>query len=197
MNASRKTIPVEYEVDRNGILSWMGGGWTRFARENEGESLEPERLVGKRLLDFVQDSSTRHIIRMLEDRVRKTGQSIEYEYRCDSPRLKRFMKMEIRPVEEERLRYTSWTLREEPVPFAFSRSAGPGGVSRDPEGSDASDASHQILIVCSYCKRVELEGHWVEPDEALQMVPFRNATRFPDFSHGMCPDCYTRLFDLM
>lgn len=112
-----------------------------------------------------------------------------YEFSCDGPALERDMLMAVARIElpDERpgLLHHSVLLRERPVPppedGAFPTSVLP-------------DETTPLTLVCSYCRAVlhspdGVSSDWLPHDQALRdlgSLPHR-------VSHGICPDCFTRM----
>lgn len=182
MEMNRQLI---YEVDRSGKLMSLGEGWVEFARENGWDDCQEGDVLGRLLLDFVDDATIRHLIKMVEKRVRDSGIELNYQYRCDSPDRKRYMEMVVSPVADGGILYKSTILKEVPrSPIQWNL------VKKETTGLE------NLAIVCSYCLRFDGgEKGWMEVEEMMQLPDFRAKSSYPDISHGMCPDCYRNLFD--
>jgi hypothetical protein len=51
--------------------------------------------------------------------------------------------------------------------------------------------SDDILIVCSWCKKINTNGEiWEEVEEVVVSLGLFEFERLPQLSHGMCGDCY-------
>ena len=70
-------------------------------------------------------------------------------------------------------RLRSEEAREEPQPLL------------DPEAPRAEDT----LTMCGWCDRFEVDGEWVEVEEAALRLELFNRSELPVLSHGICPDC--------
>lgn len=150
--------------------------WVEFARENGAPELAGETVVGRAIWEFITGRETRHISRLLLDKVRAGGRSISIQYRCDSPELKRFMEMEIVPLEGGSVDFRSRILRlerREPVPLLDP------GTSRGDE----------FLTICSWCRRARVASVWVELDEAVKKLQLFSSVSLPQLTHGICQDC--------
>jgi hypothetical protein len=75
-----------------------------------------------------------------------------------------------------------------PAPFAYPTSAGlarlmaalVSGTDRDPT---------TFVTRCGWCRRFELEGHWVDLDEAATGLGFDEDGSPPTITHGICEPC--------
>ncbi len=55
----------------------------------------------------------------------------------------------------------------------------------DPEAPRSADT----LEMCGWCDRFEVDGEWVEVEEAATRLELFTATELPALSHGICPRC--------
>ena len=154
--------------------------WLSFARENEAASLCSEGVVGERLFRFVADPETRHLYEMIIDAVRSDGRRVTIPFRCDGPAVRRFMELDISQGSEGQVLFESRIVREE---------------TREPVSlfDTSVDRSDDFLVVCSWCKRVDASGDWVEVEEAVARLKLFDTARLPQMTHGMCADCAARL----
>jgi hypothetical protein len=53
----------------------------------------------------------------------------------------------------------------------------------------ATPRSDEMLEMCSWCDRFEVDGEWVEVEEAARRLELFNRPELPALSHGVCPDC--------
>jgi hypothetical protein len=104
--------------------------------------------------------------------VRQTQRCRELPYRCDSADLKRYMSMQIEPLEEAGLRVSHKHLRSEPLD--------PPVVIRALTEVDDEPVWH-----CSICNRIESERVWLEPEEAAQ----NSCRQVFTVTYTVCPVC--------
>ena len=91
------TYPVfEYQIDSNDVLVLVSDDWLAFARENGASELDAKFIIGRSLWDFIPDEPTQTLYRDVIATVRATDQPIVVPFRCDSPTLRRFMRLEVR-----------------------------------------------------------------------------------------------------
>ncbi len=172
---------VVYDIDSRDTIIMVNDAWSVFAAKNDGVSLLPPGINGRSLWEFVKDPTTRIVYSRLFDRVRAGAGASTFEFRCDSPSVKRFLQMEIAASGTGMLRCTVRTLGLEPRPYA---------AILDPEAG----RSDHLMIICSWCKRVsDGDGAWVEIDEAPVLYRVFAEELPPSVSHGMCDDCYSSM----
>ena len=165
-----------HTVDAAGNIVAVNGEWVEFARENGAPELVREAVVGRAIWEFMEGRETRHISRLLLDKVRSTGKSLTIPYRCDSPDLRRFMEMELVPVDGGAVEFRSRLLdveRRDPV------------LLLDPHAGRGDE----FLTICSWCRRARVASEWVELDEAVKMLDLFSSAAPAQLTHGICQDC--------
>ena len=51
--------------------------------------------------------------------------------------------------------------------------------------------SDEILVICSFCKRIRVEeAQWVEVEEAVRLLELNEAWPLPQLSHSVCEACF-------
>lgn len=173
----RDLIKYRYRVNCEDIVSWVDAWWLAFARENGAPELSAENVVGRCLWDFVDDDATRGIYQQLHRRVRESGQSVVVPFRCDSPNLRRHMRLTILPGADGDLCYESQLLRVEPG--VRYRVLEPG-----------EPRNEAFLTLCSCCKRALLETHgWLDLNEAVLRSGVFDRRRVPQLRYTFCDEC--------
>ena len=159
-----------------GNIAAVNDEWVEFASENGAPELGREAVVGRALWGFMEGRETRHISRLLLDKVSRSGKGLTIPYRCDSPELRRFMEMEIVPVENGTVEFRSRILKFEyrdPVMLLDSQAA----------------RTDEFLTICSWCRRARIASMWIELDEAVKKLDLFSSASLPQLTHGMCQDC--------
>ena len=179
MDISPASAPVSYRIDRNDRLEWVNEGWLLFARANGGTGLEPARVRGRVLWDFVSDPTIAHLYRLIVQRLRAGGPAVRFHFRCDAPALRRLAAMEITSDRGGAVHFDVTSVLEQPqIP---------------PTPIELTPADEEPLVrVCAWCKRVELPADtWIEPEQAVSALSLFDCPAFPGLTHGMCPRCYS------
>jgi hypothetical protein len=52
---------------------------------------------------------------------------------------------------------------------------------------------NERVVVCGWCKRVDVSGDWLEVELAVTRLGLFNLTRLPQITHGICVDCRKRV----
>ncbi|MDJ0867560.1 MAG: hypothetical protein QNK03_15740 [Myxococcota bacterium] len=171
------TVSTAYRIDGEGALVWVSPEWTRFARANGAPELSEPDILGRSLWDFIEGGETRLLYEMLFDRAVRESARLRLPFRCDSPELRRFMQLDILPQGDGSLELRGLLLREQPRPRV---------ALFDPTLLRSSDT----LRVCSFCKRIPVEGlGWLDVEEAVARLDLLADARPPRLSHGVCPAC--------
>jgi hypothetical protein len=170
------TEALSYAIDEQDHLVKVDWGYYSFAEENGWE--EAATSLGRSLWDYVAGEEMKKLQRMLVRRVRDGVGDVELPFRCDGPGVRR--KMDIRIVARPggravlfSARLRSEEEREEPQPLL------------DPE----APRGEEVLTMCGWCDRFEVDGKWVEVEEAARRLELFDRPELPALSHGICPDC--------
>jgi hypothetical protein len=174
------TAALSYAIDEHDHLIRVDDGYYRFAEENgwgdAGSSL------GRSLWDYVAGRELVKLQRLLVRRIRDEVGDVELSFRCDGPEVRREMKIRIVARPGGRVVLFSSRLRSE-------------------EGRDlpqflldpAVPRTDEQLEMCGWCDRFEVDGEWVEVEEAARRLELFNRSELPALSHGICPDCNAML----
>jgi len=171
-----------YKINSDNKIINVTSSFNEFATANDTESLSKDNAVGKDLFSYITGKETRHLYEVLMQNVRRSGKRATIPFRCDSPSLRRFMELHVIPERDGSLQFEGVLVREEERPVV---------PLLDPE----SDRSEEIISMCSWCKRIQIESHWHDVESALITHRFFEATQLPMISHGVCEDC-VQLFEM-
>lgn len=172
-----------HRIDADDRLCFVNDAWLAFAQEN-GWRISADAVLGSPMMSHVAGAETRHIYRLLVDRVREAARPARFHYRCDSPGLRRYMEMQMVACRSGQIEFRSRVLRlERRDPVRVLDLALPH--SRD----------HRLQI-CSWCKAVYVQQAWLGLEEAVQRLGLLADAVLPQLSHGICPACSDRMTDL-
>lgn len=171
---------IVYELDASDRFTMLNPAWDGFARTNEGEAILASLVVGAELWAFISDPTSRQIYRRLHERVRSRRVGVAFNFRCDAPAWRRLLRLRLEPAARDALRYVVRTLQvqhREPVALPAASTAGP------------------LLVMCSWCKRIEAEGAMREVEEAVDILNLFEQQPVPMITHGICPQCERTMLD--
>jgi hypothetical protein len=170
------TEALSYAIDEHDHLIRMDDGYYRFAEENGWR--DAGSSLGRLLWDYVAGRELVKLQRLLIRRIRDEVGDVELPFRCDGPEVRREMDIRIVARPGGRVVLFSARLRSEeqwdaPQPLL------------DPQ----VPRSEEIVEMCGWCDRFEVEGEWVEVEEAARRLQLFVRPELPALSHGICPDC--------
>jgi hypothetical protein len=165
---------VTYVVDRQDCLIGVNDAWWRFARENGADGLAPSSVVGRLLWELIP--SAEPIFEPLLHAVRARGRAISVRFRCDAPAVRRLLLMDLVPGPSGQVEFRVTPLQtQQRTPVRLFASDGP------------RSAAH--VVVCSWCKRVQVDLEWLEVEQAFGRLRLLEEVVLPQVSHGLCPRC--------
>jgi len=169
---------ITYHIDSSDRIIYLSESWQEFAVDNMAGILTSEYVLNRSIFDFFADEKVKHLYKMLIDRSRTEQVKLRLPFRCDAPDRRRYMAMEVYPLNSDVLVLRSCILREE------NRES----IALLDESIDRSD---EFLTICSWCKRVKLsDDDWREVEEAIESLRLFDDSVLPRLSHGMCSECF-------
>lgn len=170
------TQTLSYAIDEQDHLIKADQGYYRFAEENGWN--EASTSLGRSLWDYVAGHEVVKLQRLLVRRIRDEVGDVELPFRCDAPGVRREMNIRIVARPGGRVVLFSARLRSEEA-REFPQSL------LDPE----APRGEETLEMCGWCDRFDVDGEWVEVEEAAKRLGLFNRPELPALSHGICPDC--------
>jgi hypothetical protein len=168
-----------YRIDASDVILHVSPEWVEFALENEANELVLPGVVGKALWPFIADGDTRHLYRVILEKVRSARAVMCFSYRCDAPHMRRYMEMVVRPWDAKGVEFNSRIVREVPR-------------TSIPLLSPTAARSDEMIRMCSWCKRVAIP-EWLEVEEAIQRLRPFEKDYLPQITHGICGDCQKQM----
>jgi len=178
--------PTIWQVDAHDVIEAVGGGWDSFAAENGAAGLAGKAVVGRALHEFIAGDEMLRIHRHLLRAVRAHQEPLSLPFRCDSPDVRRHMRLEMRSAGGDAVEFRAVLLRAEKRPHLRLL---------DP----TEPRSTALVVSCSFCHKIregEGAGDWLEVDTAAERMGLLISSRPPRLAHGVCPACRTRLLRL-
>ena len=170
---------VHYRIDRDDIIRFVSPSWDLFARRNNGGDILAAAILGRNIWDFVANVETRHIYQTIVVNMRAGQASARFPFRCDSADRRRFMQMEMKLADDNGIEFVSEILREE---------------TREPMSllDQSTPRSGKYLSMCSWCKKIETAGAWLEVEDAIIALDLFDTMIMPQISHTICDACITK-----
>ena len=153
------------------IVDFGGPGWNAFAEANGGPELGRAGLKGASIYAQVAGHFTRRFLREFFVAGRAAKTPLTRVYRCDAPKLKRWMEMRACAEQDGRLRIEHRLVEASPMSVEVAPTQLPTGGRPD-------------YSRCSICNRLRRFGaqDWREPDEA-------GAVGLQRVVHTVCKPC--------
>jgi len=170
------TDALSYAIDDQDHLVKVDEGYYRFAEENGWDGAGTS--LGRSLWDFVAGDELKKLQRLLLRRIRDEVGDVELPFRCDGPDVRREMDIRIVARPGGRVVLFSARLRSEEAWETFQPLLDPSA----PRGGD-------MLEMCGWCDRFQVDGEWLEVEEAAKRLELFNRAKLPALTHGICPDC--------
>lgn len=176
--ASDNTAPqpeetVELSVDQDNLIVRVNRAWNRFACDNDGAHLANDAVLGLNLLDFISGKASKNFTLALLELARRREREICFDYRCDSPRLRRFMRAHLSSDSEGAVHFFHRHLYSEIFPHRVVFQT-------------AAQRARDTTIRCSLCNHVRHDGFWKLPEFVSQQV-FKSQP--VPVIYGICPGC--------
>ncbi len=173
------TSEIRYRLNDRDEIVFVSESWDRFAVANDGATIKATQVLGRPLWDFIADPTTRTLYRDVLVRIRE-GRQIQFTFRCDSPGCRRLLEMTVQGAEDGGVEFCSRTVSEE------QRSA-------PPLFADGTDGAGAVIRMCGWCKKVDLDGEWVEVEVAVADLRLLERGAPLAINHGICGPCFERM----
>jgi len=171
---------LSYAIDEHDHLIKVDEGYYRFAEENGWA--EAGTSLGRSLWDYVAGHEMKKLQRLLVRRVRDEVGDVKLPFRCDGPDVRREMNIRIAARPGGRVVLFSARMRSEEARDLPQ-------LLLDP----STPRSDETLTMCGWCDRFDVDGEWVEVEEAAKRLDLFNKPELPSINHGICPDCNAML----
>ena len=176
---------ITYTLDANDTLTGVGGAWDEFARENHGDGIIREYVVGKPLFRFIQGAEVVAIYKALFAKSRREQKPLSFTFRCDAPSCRRKMKFDIAPLPEQGISVQTRIIE------AHKRAE-----VRLLDAEVPRTQGH--LTMCCICANVKSEGgQWVAIETESTRLGLLERVAIPQLSHSYCPECLAEQLRLL
>jgi len=176
MGKIQSTDSCVYRIDAADTITFVGPEWLRFAVENEAPELTEAAVVGRPIWSFITGEETRRLYAELFRDLRVRPTEITIPFRCDSPTVVRHMSLDLRSHGGGELELEGRLLHaatREPVDVLSRR----------------AERSAESLPICSLCRRLFVQGEWVDAGTAIVRRRLFNAAAVPRLAETVCEAC--------
>jgi hypothetical protein len=167
---------VAYLLDEHLRFTYCNPAWSRFAKENGGVGLEPERWLGRSILEAVPPI-LRNYYSTAYQKVMQGHATWHHAYECSSPGRRRVFEMVVYPLHDSRgVAVVNFVRVEQPRRIKHPRQSRAHSGYVNEEG---------LVVMCANCRRTRGGGRTVRWDWVPEFLEYP-----PDaVSHGLCPLC--------
>lgn len=168
---------ISYAINQSNEIIFVNDAWSELALANNAPELVAEKVLNRNLWDFVSDDATIELYQQLVGKAR-AGRSINFNFRCDAPDLRRLFEMKITLQTNQNVQFDSRLITAEKR------------VYQNVFQTDAQRADG-VIVACSWCKKIETRGGiWREIEDALSNLKPFESEKTVQLSHGMCVSCF-------
>lgn len=168
---------ILYRIDKLDLIEFIEGAWDAFTIANGAPQLVSVDMVGRSIWDSISNETIRHIYKQIIDRAR-AGETIQVDFRCDSPELRRYLQMRISPCGEGSVQFETRTIRIE-------------DIAKPADPPNLKGFAGNLLVTCSWCQKYKTgENAWHDVADAIRILDLFELVPIPHLSHGMCAECF-------
>lgn len=181
-----------YVTSRGGeLLAFGRRNWDAFARENGGQEMVSDNVLGRNLFDYIRGDEVRAVYQAAHATLLEDDQAkVSFEYRCDAPDIERRMLMSISSVacgdDKAAILYQSQILEERVrVPMKLF----------SPENYKHTPGAENQTSICSFCAKVAwpvgvetANQDWVSGEAYYA----KGGSSQVELRHGICPGCFDK-----
>jgi hypothetical protein len=168
---------VTYRINERDEIISVNDDWCRYASDHGWEGISPDEVLHRPIYDYITDSTTSSLYQYLFKRVRG-GSSVRYQFNCESSSHRRVMEMTVIPIGNE----GSVELK--------ARRLSKQARKLQRFDSTSNPNEDKFLRACGWCCRIDLEGYWIEVEDAVARLGVFEFSRLPKLTHGICQDCF-------
>lgn len=171
--------PCICTLDKWDRITSVNEAWLAFLAEDGRTIPQIDSVIGTELWSVFENPTTHQVCRRLADSVRQNQKMIVVPMRCDLPHCRRFAEKIMLPIANSGVEVRIKILKREPraVPQLFASTSPPAG---------------ELVKMCSWCHRLKASD-WLEAEDAEKELNLLSAEFPPRITHGLCPDCETRV----
>ena len=169
---------IQYILDPKDVIVDINGKWDQFAVENDCQNLSVQTVIGTSIWDYVTGMEVTHLYQLIFEEVRKSNKTMGFQFRCDSPKEKRYMEMNVRHESGDVYLVSSLLNTQD-------------HESTLPILDSTIPTSEEFIYMCSWCRAIQLEEHeWVSLEDGVVKLDLFSKDMMPKISHGICSSCH-------
>ncbi|HEY9016956.1 hypothetical protein [Thiomicrospira sp.] len=165
------------QLDADNRIVYVSSNWEEIAEQGQArQSLAEAKVLNQPFSQYVADQATRLYYENCLTLCRLKKKTLTRAYRCDSPTHKRFMEMQLTPLENGWVEMKHFLVRSEPFKFA---------VNLHDVSHQQPNQSYQFTR-CSLCNRLkdQASDDWKTPESLGEL-----GKQPLNVIHTICPQC--------
>ena len=171
---------VTYRINERDEIIAVNDDWCRYASDHGWEGISPDKVLHRPIYNYITDSTTSSLYQYLFKRVRG-GSSVRYNFNCESSSHRRVMEMTVKSFGDAgELELKARMLCKQ---------------ARNIQRHDSANSPNEdeFLRACGWCCRIDLEGYWIEVEDAVARLGVFEFSRLPKLTHGICKECFAEM----
>jgi hypothetical protein len=171
---------VTYRINERDEIIAVNDDWCRYASDHGWEGISPDKVLHRPIYNYINDSTTSSLYQYLFKRVRG-GSSVRYKFNCESSSHRRVMEMTVKSFGDAgELELKARMLYKQ---------------AREIQRLDSANNPNEdeFLRACGWCCRIDLEGYWIEVEDAVARLGVFEFSRLPKLTHGICKECFAEM----
>jgi hypothetical protein len=168
-----------YRINERDEIISVNDDWCKYASDHGWDGISSDEVLHRPIYTYIKDSTTSRLYQYLFKRVRG-GSTVRYQFNCVSKSHRRVMEMTVKPIGNgECLELKARMLHKQAHLQSFDKLDGPH--------------EDKFLRTCGWCRRIDLEGNWIEVEDAVAKLEVFEFCRLPKLTHGICNDCFAEM----
>lgn len=165
-----------YVIDVVDRVAEVSADWLASAHRGGAPGLVPSAVIGRPIWSFIEGETVCFHYAQLFESVRQTGRPAQLRFRDDGPGRQSLLQLTVSPWSKQALKVEVQTLRERAVPIS-------------PLWNWKLARSADVVLACSFCKFLQIDGAWMPVGEAEVVRPDLRSPCPPEVAHHVCPAC--------
>lgn len=182
---SRATGPARnaltIKLGRDDRIVSVSSGWDDAAVSAGGAGCTSSAVIGTPFFEHIKDKTTRRALRIVLASARRLQTELVFDYRCDGPSEKRFMRMRVEADRDGPAWMHHELLRTERRPTRIRSVSVLDGA--------APGSPRELVRRCSLCNKYDEGAGWVDLLDGIESRTLRVV-------HTVCPACRDRVHAL-
>ena len=162
------------QTDAGEVITIVDRDWSPVLKNGRNDSLS-ECTDNCNLRNHISGPEIQHLLNVVFERVQASQTPIDFLYCCDTNGVRRYMMLEIVPVDSRVVVLRSRTLLKDQREYV-------------PSSGESTESPGELLRMCSWCKKLHTDS-WVDVEDAIRLYRLLEHKNVPLISHTICEGC--------